>query len=268
LTFTNPFNGDKLSSLQAIYDQQRRIMKWRWITFFVAIVTVLIVVAGTVIAAIYIPQIAVYIPILAVGLALALQKYTASFIAYFMIIFTKLYDLGDRIRISNVKGDVRNIGVLHTTLEEVGEDEKLGGELTGRLLHIPNLIFLDSPILNYSKEYSVHYTTISSDYMFDAVRIPVSTESNIQAAIALLEEIIKRNDEIYVKDAETIFKNGYPKFLSEAINDPRVQIYIEPQRIWIQGKFVAPLRGRNELRSLILEEFVTRIKEYPDIKLA
>jgi small-conductance mechanosensitive channel len=261
-------NSDNISSVQAIFDQQKRMIKWRWITLSISIITVLVFIAITILAAIYLPQIVVYIPLLALGLALALQKYTASFIAYFVIIFAKLYDLGDRIRIQNVKGDVRNIGVLHTTLEEVGEDEKLGGELTGRLLHIPNLLILDYPILNYSKEYSVHYTTISSDYMFDAVRIPISNESDVVKAIAILEEVIKRNDDIYVKDAGTIFRNGYPKFLNEAINDPRVQIHIEPQRIWIQGKFVAPLRGRNELKSQILEEFIIKVKDDPDIKLA
>lgn len=268
MQFINQKNSDNISSLQEVHDQQKKLIKWRWVIFSIAIIAVLIIVAATVLAAIYIPQVAVYIPILAFGSALALQKYTASFISYFIIIFAKLYDLGDRIRIYNVKGDVRNIGMLHTTLEEVGEDEKLGGELTGRLLHVPNLMILDYPILNYSKEYSAHYTTISSDYMFDAVRIPISTDSDVKMARDLLEEVIIRNDEIFVKDAETIFKKNYPKFLSEAINDPRVQIYIEPQRIWIQGKFVAPLRGRNELKSQILEEFITKLKEYPEIKLA
>lgn len=62
--------------------------------------------------------------------------------------------MGDRIRIGNTKDDVRHVGLLHTTLEEVGEDEKLGGELTGRLLYVPNLIILDQPVLNYSKDYS------------------------------------------------------------------------------------------------------------------
>jgi small-conductance mechanosensitive channel len=261
-------DSENISSVQAVFDQQKRMSRWRWVTLSISLITVLVFIAITILAAIYVPQIAVYIPILALGLALALQKYTASFIAYFIIIFSNLYDLGDRIRIQNVKGDVRNIGVLHTTLEEVGEDEKMGGELTGRLLHIPNLLVLDYPVLNYSKEYSVHYTTISSDYMFDAVRIPISNDSDIIKAIALLEEVIKHNDDIYVKDAGTIFRNGYPKFLNEAINDPRVQIHIEPQRIWIQGKFVAPLRGRNELKSQILEEFITKIKDYPEIKLA
>jgi small-conductance mechanosensitive channel len=124
------------------------------------------------VAAIYVPQIAIWVPIITLGLALALQKYTASFLAYLVITFSDIYGIGDRIRIGNVKGDVRMVGLLHSILEEVGEDEKLGGELTGRLLHVPNMIVLDQPISNYSKDYSVNSEAISSDYMFDEVRIP------------------------------------------------------------------------------------------------
>ena len=241
---------------------------FRWITFSFAIVTLFFFIVVTILAAIYFPQIAIYIPIIALALSLALQKYTASFLAYFVILFTKIYDIDDRIRIDNFKGDVRKIGILHTTLEEVGEDEKLGGELTGRLLHIPNLIILDRPILNYSKDYSVQYTTISSDYMFDEVRIPLKTESNIEKAVQVLEETIKEKDAPYISEAGTIFQNGYPRFMAEAMNGPRVQVYIEPGNIWIQGKFVAPLKGRNELRSEIFMKFLEAIKGYNDIHIS
>src|SRR4030043_1899037 len=110
------------------------------ITTILTCPAVAIFVAITILAAIYVPKIAIYVPIIAIALALALQKYIASFFAFFVITFSKIYDLGDRIRIGNTKGDVRHIGLLHTTLEEVGEDEKLGGELTGRLLYGPTLV--------------------------------------------------------------------------------------------------------------------------------
>jgi len=238
------------------------------LTAVVAFIIVLVVAAGITVAAIYVPEVAVYVSVVTIGLALALQKYVASFFAYFIITFSRIYDLEDRIRIGNIKGDVRRVGLLHTTLEEVGEDEKLGGELTGRLLHVPNLIILDQPVLNYSKDYSVHYKTISSDYMFDEVRIPITTDSNVEKAATLLEHILRTQDETHLNDASHMFQNGYPRFLDEAVSGPRVLVYIEPQHIWIKGKFVAPLRGRNDLRSRILLQFFRELSEIPDIKLA
>jgi len=215
-----------------------------------------------------VPQVAIYIPIITIGLALALQKYIASFFAYFYINFTRIYDLEDRIRMGNIKGDVRRVGLLHTTLEEVGEDEKLGGELTGRLLYVPNLFILDQPVLNYSKDYSIRDETISSDYMFDEVRIPITNNSDAEAASELLDSILKKQDKACVREARRRLKKSYPRFLKDAITGPRVQIYLEPQNIWIKGKFVAPLRGRNALRSKILLQFLKEVSGRPDIKLA
>lgn len=237
----------------------------RTITLAVTVVTILVLTAVTVIAAIYLPQVAIYVPIIALGLALALQKYTASVIAFFVISFTRIFDIGDRIRIGNVKGDVRHVGVIHIILEEVGEDEKLGGELTGRLLYVPNLVILDQPVLNYSKG---HFETIPGDYVFDEIRIPIKSDSNVEKASDLLEGIVKKLDEPYVAEARRTFKRGYPKFVEEATSSPRVLVHIEPQRIWIKGKFVAPLRGRNDLRSAILLEFLERVNGDSDIKLA
>ena len=247
---------------------QERIPTTKSLAAAATLVVVLALAASTVAAAIHVPNLAIWVPIIALALALALQKYVASFFAYFVITFSKIYDLGDRIRIGNIKGDVRHVGLLHTTLEEVGEDEKLGGELTGRLLHVPNLIILDQPVLNYSKDYSVHCQPLSSDYMFDEVRIPITTDSDAEKASEILESILKSQDEIYVKGAKQVFKKGYPKFLDEAVNGPRVLVYVEPQHIWIKGKFVAPLQSRNDLRSKILLQFFKELNTNSHIKLA
>jgi len=240
----------------------------RTVTLTITIVGIMVIAAATVVAALYFPQVAIYVPIIALGLALALQKYTASFTAYFVIEFTRLIDIGDRIRIGNIKGDVRHVGLLHIILEEVGEDEKLGGELTGRLLYVPNLVILDQPVLNYSKSDLPKFTTIASDYIFDEVRVPVTTTSDVAQAGKLLENIIRSLDEPYIAEACKMFKKGYPKFLEEAHEKPRVLIHVEPQRIWIKGKFVAPLYGRNDLRSSILLQFIHEINKTEAIKLA
>jgi small-conductance mechanosensitive channel len=233
-------------------------------------VALLILIAITILAAIYVPQVAIYVPIIALALAFALQKYTANFFAYFVISFSGIYTIGDRIRIGSIKGDVWRIGLLNTVLEEVGEDEKLGGELTGRLLYVPNLIVLDQPVLNYSKDYSGYESkqAIASDYIFDEVRIPVTTDSDIKRACQILESIVKKEDEVYIKEAGQVFHNGYPRFLGEAIKGSRVLVYIEPQHVWIKGKFVAPLRGRNDLKSRILLRFVQEIAVDGKVNLA
>ncbi|OGO18415.1 MAG: hypothetical protein A2Z02_00335 [Chloroflexi bacterium RBG_16_48_7] len=103
--------------------------------------------------------------------------------------------------------------------------------------------------------------------MFDEVRIPLTPNSNIEKAVQLLEEALSKKDDVYIQEAQRIFENGYPRFLNEALNGPRVQVYIEPGHVWIQGKFVAPLKGRNDLRSEIFKQFIEKIKGDHEISI-
>lgn len=165
------------------------------INVVIVFVIVAMLIATIVIVALRLPQLAIYIPVIAIGLALALQKQIANFFGYFVITVSLIYGRGDRIRIGDTKGDVQKVGLVHTILEEVGEGDKLGGELTGRLIHMPNLLVLDQPVLNYSQDYSVTHKRIYSSYIFDEVRIALSTDSDVQAAVRLLDDIVKSEDE-------------------------------------------------------------------------
>ena len=69
-------------------------------------------VLGVLIAVALYSNLAIYISIIAIGMALALQKYVASYFGYFIIVFSNMLHEGDRIRIDSYKGDVRHIGCL------------------------------------------------------------------------------------------------------------------------------------------------------------
>ena len=236
-------------------------------TRILALLIAFIAVASLVAVALY-SNLAIYISIIAIGLALALQKYVASYFGYFVIVFSNMLHVGDRIRIGSYKGDVRHIGLFYLTLDEVGEDEKLGGELTGKILNIPNLVLLDQPVLNFSKGYEKNCKMMQCDYIFDEIRIPVSSDSDIPRAAALLEEIINAEDEAYLAQSKEVFRENYPAFLHEAESNRRVLIHVEEERIWLKGKFVTPYRQRNELRTNMYLRFLEHISKDPNIRLA
>jgi small-conductance mechanosensitive channel len=225
-------------------------------------------VLGSLIAVALYSNLAIYISIIAIGLALALQKYVASYFGYFIIVFSNMLHEGDRIRIDSYKGDVRHIGVFFLTLDEVGEDEKLGGELTGKILSIPNLIVLDKPVLNFSKSYEKRGRTLQCDYIFDEIKIPISSDSDIARAAVLLEEIINEDDSEYLLSSKEIFRENYPAFLHEAENNMKVLIHVDEQRIWLKGKFVVPYRFKNELRTKMYLHFLERAGQESNIKLS
>ncbi len=238
-------------------------MKTRILALLIAFIVIAILIA----VALY-SNLAIYISIIAIGMALALQKYVASYFGYFVIVFSNMLHVGDRIRIDSYKGDVRHIGVFYITLDEVGEDEKLGGELTGKILHVPNLIVLDKPVLNFSKGYEKNCKIMQCDYIFDEIRIPISSDSDIANAVLLLEEIINSEDEEYLVQSKEVFRENYPAFLHEAESNRRVLIHVEEQRIWLKGKFVTPYRQRNELRTKMYLRFIEHTGKDSNIRLA
>jgi small-conductance mechanosensitive channel len=54
------------------------------------------------------------------GVAVALQDVLASIAGAFSIGFSRLYAIGDRVQIGDIRGDVIDIGLLRTTLMETG----------------------------------------------------------------------------------------------------------------------------------------------------
>jgi small-conductance mechanosensitive channel len=213
---------------------------------------------GLLIVPVFRPNLAIYVTVVAVSFAVALQRYVASFAGYFVLRGSKLFTIGDRIRVGNlnIKGDVHHIGLLHFTLDEVGEGERSGGELTGRILHIPNHVVLDQHVLNYSQGFTTKGKFISCNYVFDEVRISLSKGVKVDRGRTLLEEILRQEDHAFVENAKESFGKDIPNFFEEAAHSPRVMIFTDTSNIWLVGRFVTPVRGRNYLRSLITMRFL------------
>ena len=55
------------------------------------------------------------------GIAFALQEVIASFAGWLAILFGGFYRTGDRVQLGGIKGDVMDIGVLRTTVMEIGQ---------------------------------------------------------------------------------------------------------------------------------------------------
>lgn len=79
------------------------------------------------------------------------------------------FQVGDRINVGEIRGDVIDPGLLSTTVLEVGQ----GHQRTGRTISIPNSLFMTEPVLNESLtgEYMLHLLTIPVDRSADLAEI-------------------------------------------------------------------------------------------------
>lgn len=112
------------------------------------------------------------------GVAFALQEVIASIAGWLAIVFGDFYDTGDRVELGGIKGDVMDIGVLRTTIMEVGN--WVDGDLyNGRIVLVANSFVLKEPVVNYSGDFP---------FLWDEIKIPVQFGSNYEKAMKILRE--------------------------------------------------------------------------------
>ncbi len=110
------------------------------------------------------------------GIAFALQEVIASFAGWLAILFGGFYRTGDRVQLGGIKGDVMDIGVLRTTVMEVGQ--WVDGDLyNGRIVLIANSFVFKEPVFNYSGNFP---------FLWDEIKIPIQYGSDYDKVTEIL----------------------------------------------------------------------------------
>lgn len=117
--------------------------------------------------------------VLIAGIAIALQDVLKSVVGWFYISSRSGIDMGSRIEVDGVVGDVIDIGVLKTTILEVG-NLVYGRQSTGRLVSLPNSSLLSQ---------SVHFSGNANPFVWQEVKVTITFESDWKRAEAILRDV-------------------------------------------------------------------------------
>src|SRR5690625_1072365 len=110
------------------------------------------------------------------GIAFALQEVIVSFAGWIAIMFGGSYKTGDRVQLGGIRGDVMDIGVLRTTIMEIGQ--WVDGDLyNGRIVLIANSFVFKEPVFNYSGDFP---------FLWDEIKIPIQYGSNYEMVNEIL----------------------------------------------------------------------------------
>jgi small-conductance mechanosensitive channel len=184
------------------------------------------------------------------GIAFALQEVITSIAGWVAIGFANFFKIGDRIQLGGIKGDVIDIGVLRTTVMELGEWVK-SDLYTGRIVRIANSFVFKEPVFNYSGDFP---------FLWDEITVPVTYASDHRLAREILEKIILIVIEEYSNYAKRAWKDIVKKYMvEEAMIDPVVTLVCTDNWIEFTVRYITDYKLRratkNRLFSLILEEF-------------
>jgi small-conductance mechanosensitive channel len=155
--------------------------------------------------------------VIGAGVVVALQDVIASMGGFIAIGSSNLYRVGDRIQVNETRGDVVDISVMRTTVLETGN--WVSGDLySGRIVRIPHSTVLKGLVFNYSQGFP---------FVWDEVRIRLTTESDHQHAREMLLRVAKETVRDYLVEAQGSWKRIVENYrIENPVLEPTVTLQV------------------------------------------
>src|SRR5579875_896637 len=171
--------------------------------------------------------------LISAGVAFALQKVITSFAGYFVILRGKTFNVGDRIKMGSVRGDVISLNFIQTVIMEMGEppseqsDEPAmwvhSRQYSGRIVTIANSSIFDEPVYNYTRDFP---------YIWEEMHFPIAYADRHRAERIILQAIERHTQDI-VHLAQPEIDRLKERFFIEAA-DIRPRSYMRITDNWIE----------------------------------
>lgn len=192
------------------------------------------------------------------GIAFALQEVIASVAGWAAINFADFFKIGDRVQLGGIKGDVIDIGVLRTTVMEIGA--WVDGDLyNGRIVRISNSFVFKDPVFNYSTEFP---------FLWDEIKIPIRHGSSIEKTKEIITAVA--NNSLAEIEAASLDKwnSLVNKFM---IEDARVHnlVTMTANENWMTFtlRYVVNYKSRRAMKDELFTGVLTLIEKEPSVSL-
>ncbi|MCA9829089.1 MAG: mechanosensitive ion channel [Dehalococcoidia bacterium] len=184
------------------------------------------------------------------GIAFALQEVIASIAGWFAISFAGFYRTGDRVQLGGIKGDVIDIGLLRTTLMEIGE--WVNSDLyNGRVVRVANSFVFKEPVFNYSGDFP---------FLWDEIWLPIRYGTDWELARQLLykvaEEVV---GESTVKAGAALKESLRQYVLTEVSVEPLVTLKPTDNWIELRLRYVVDYRARRRTQDRLFARFLEEV---------
>ncbi len=189
------------------------------------------------------------------GIAFALQSVIESFAGWLYIMLSGSVSVGQRIKVGGVVGDVIDIGVMSTTVMEVGD--WIDGDLyNGRMVSLSNNYVFKEHIHNYSAEYP---------FLWDEVRVPVRTGSDHHLARKVFTEVLEKICGDYAVASEAQWQKLTNKYrVEEAQVKPMITLKFDENWITFTLRYIVDYQRRRTTKDKIYTALLEELAKYPD----
>ncbi|MGM0582280.1 MAG: mechanosensitive ion channel family protein [Bacteroidota bacterium] len=204
-------------------------------------------------------SLATLVGLVGAGLVIALQAPVMNIAGWMFIVIRKPFDVGDRIEINGVAGDVIDIRFFQFTINEIG-NWVAADQSTGRIIHIPNGEIFKSTQANYDQGFS---------HVWDEISLRVTFDSDWKKAKALCEKIVNEHAEELSFSAKRKLLEASKKFMIFYSNlTPFVYTSVEDYGIKLTMRYLTLPKKRRVAQHEIWEDILETFQKYPDIHYA
>lgn len=221
--------------------------------------TVLTVVVLVIIWSSHLPNAGVFLGLLGAGLAVALKDPLLSVFGRMAIFAGRMYTVGDRVEIDQMKGDVIDIGFLYTRLMEIGNWIE-GDMATGRTVQFSNAKVFAGAIFNYTSHFQ---------YIWDEIRLPITYASNLKAANDILLDAGRDYTKEFLAGAEKELDQMGRDFLVPRFQlDPNVYVRVTSNWVECSLRYIVDAKLRREAANFIYRKVFEQVQARQDIQIA
>jgi small-conductance mechanosensitive channel len=209
-------------------------------------------------------RLATVVGLVSAGVAIALQRVITAFAAYVVILRGRVFNVGDRITIGGVRGDVVALDFMQTTVMEMGQsaDEQgdapsmwvHGRQYTGRLVRVSNDKTFDSPIYNFTREFP---------FLWEELRLPISYHDDRTRAEQILLDVARRHTSRATEAAKPAFAHLRERYrmVRETELEPRVYQRLTDNWVELSLRFVVEADAVRVVKDAMSRDILAALEE-------
>jgi small-conductance mechanosensitive channel len=200
-----------------------------------------------------------FLGLLSAGLAIALKDPLSNVAGWVFIIWRKPFEVGHRIEIGDVAGDVIDIRLFQFSVLEIGNWVD-ADQSTGRIVHVPNAQVFTEPQANYMHAFQ---------YIWNEIPVLVTFESDWRRAKEILAGIASRFGEPASREAaEQVAQAARKYFIYYTTLTPTVYTSVKDSGVLLTIRHLCDPRKRRAVTHAIWEEILTEFARCPEIDFA
>ena len=199
--------------------------------------------------------------IIGAGIAFAMQRVITAVAGYFVILRGKTFNIGDRIVMGGVRGDVIGLSFMQTRIMEMGQSPKEQGDapsmwirsrqFTGRIVTVTNDKVFDEPVYNYTREFP---------YIWDEINLPVKYGDDADHVERILLAAARRHALTHEKIGDDEVQRLKDQFgLDVGDVDPRTYWRLTDNWLEVTIRFLAPDHGIRPIKDAMSREILAAL---------